>query len=227
MKDIMAKAGKVKMLVLDVDGILSDGKITYDANGIETKSFSVKDGLGIKALRQFGIKTAIITGRRSSMVELRAQEMGVEHVIQGRDDKLVALQELLNEVNAQGEPLQLSDCAYMGDDLPDIKALQSVGFAVTVHNAHAEVIKRVDMVTSQNGGCGAVRELCDLILKGHGYYSEFIAGYLLDSTSLDSTSSESSNHAGDKGSVVNADSNANGNQSDTESPKANQEASDK
>lgn len=179
MKDLMAKAAKVKMLVLDVDGILSDGKITYDANGIESKSFSVKDGIGIKALRQFGIKTAIITGRQSPMVSLRAEEMGIEHVVQGRDDKLVALQELLKQRQAAGEDLALADCAYMGDDLPDIKALQSVGFAVTVHNAHAEVIKRVDMVTSQNGGCGAVRELCDLILKGHGHYAEFIAQYLL------------------------------------------------
>lgn len=180
MKNLIEKAGKVKMLVLDVDGILSDGKIIYDANGVESKAFSVKDGVGIKALSKYGIKTAIITGRNSPMVAKRASETGVDRVVQGRDDKLVALKELLKELQDAGEAIELKDCAYMGDDLPDIKALQSVGFAATVHNAHAEVMKRVDMVTTHDGGCGAVREVCDLILKGHGYYDDFISAYLLD-----------------------------------------------
>ena len=191
MKDIVEKASKVKMLVLDVDGILSDGKIIYDANGVETKAFSVKDGVGIKALGKYGIKTAIITGRNSPMVAKRASETGVDWVVQGRDDKLVALQELLKELQDNGESIELKDCAYMGDDLPDIKALQSVGFAATVHNAHAEVVKRVDMVTSHDGGCGAVREVCDLILKGHGHYDDFISGYLLS----DSDAKEGANQS--------------------------------
>lgn len=181
MKDLLEKASKVKMLVLDVDGILSDGKIIYDANGVETKAFSVQDGIGTKALGKYGIKTAIITGRTSPMVEKRANEIGIDHLVQGRDDKLVALQELLKDLQADGSNISVQDCAYMGDDLPDIKALQSVGFAATVPNAHSEVINRVDMVTTNAGGCGAVREVCDLILKGHGHYDDFIAGYVLKS----------------------------------------------
>lgn len=180
MKNLIQKAAKVKLLVLDVDGVLSDGKIIYDANGVETKAFSVKDGVGIKALKKYQIKTAIITGRSSPMVDKRAQEMGVAHVVQGRDDKLVALKELLAQLHDQGEQIGLQECAYMGDDLPDIKALQSVGFAATVPNAHSEVINRVDMVTTNAGGCGAVREVCDLILKGHGHYDDFISSYLID-----------------------------------------------
>ena len=182
MKNLIDKAGRVKLLVLDVDGVLSDGKIIYDANGVETKAFSVKDGLGIKALKKYGIKTAIITGRSSPMVDKRAQEMGVAYVIQGRDDKLTALQELLAQLQDQGESVTPQDCAYMGDDLPDLKAIQTVGFAATVANAHSEVINRVDMVTTNAGGCGAVREVCDLILKGHGHYDDFLSNYLLAQT---------------------------------------------
>ena len=178
MQDLIKKAGKVKLLVMDVDGILSNGQIIYDANGIETKAFSVQDGVGVKSLARYGILTAIITGRSSAMVNKRATEIGVNYVIQGRDDKLVALTELLASLD---ESLNISavDCAYMGDDLPDIKALQTVGFAATVPNAHAEVINRCDMVTTRAGGYGAVREVCDLILKGHGHYDEFIAHFTL------------------------------------------------
>ena len=178
MQDLIKAAGQVKMLVLDVDGILSNGQIIYDANGIETKAFNVQDGIGTNALKKYGIKTAIITGRTSPMVEKRAKELGVERVVQGRDDKLVALKELLQDMS-----LELKDCAYMGDDLPDIKALQSVGFAATVPNAHKEVLERAMMVTSRAGGAGAVREVCDLILKGHGVYDDFISQYLLEDSS--------------------------------------------
>lgn len=179
MQDLIKKAAQVKLLVLDVDGILSNGQIIYDANGVETKAFSVQDGVGIKSLARYGILTAIITGRSSPMVDKRAQEIGIDYVVQGRDDKLIALNELLASI---GQDLNISaaDCAYMGDDLPDIKALQTVGFAATVPNAHSEVINRCDMVTTRAGGYGAVREVCDLILKGHGHYQDFIARYTLD-----------------------------------------------
>jgi len=175
MQDLIKKAGQVKLLALDVDGILADGQIIYDANGVETKAFFVQDGVGIKALAKYGILTAIITGRDSPMVQKRATELGIDFIIQGRDDKCVALKELLSTLD-----LSLADCAYMGDDLPDIKAMQSVGFAPTVPNAHQEVIKRCDMVTTKAGGFGAVREVCDLILKGHGHYQDFIAQFALD-----------------------------------------------
>lgn len=179
MQDLIKKAGQVKLLVLDVDGILSNGQIIYDANGIETKAFSVQDGVGIKSLAQYGILTAIITGRSSPMVDKRATEIGINYVVQGRDDKLIALTELLASLNKDLN-ISAADCAYMGDDLPDIKALQTVGFAATVPNAHSEVINRCDMITTRAGGYGAVREVCDLILKGHGHYQDFIAHYTLD-----------------------------------------------
>ncbi|WLP95575.1 HAD family hydrolase [Psychrobacter sp. M13] len=178
MQDLIKKAAQVKLLVLDVDGILSNGQIIYDANGVETKAFSVQDGVGIKSLARYGILTAIITGRSSPMVDKRAQEIGIDYVVQGRDDKLIALTELLASI--ENLNISAADCAYMGDDLPDIKALQTVGFAATVPNAHSEVINRCDMVTTRAGGYGAVREVCDLILKGHGHYQDFIARYTLD-----------------------------------------------
>ncbi len=179
MQDLIKKAGQVKLLVLDVDGILSNGQIIYDANGIETKAFSVQDGVGIKSLARYGILTAIITGRSSPMVDKRATEIGIDYVVQGRDDKLVALTELLASLD-KALNISAADCAYMGDDLPDIKALQTVGFAATVPNAHSEVINRCDMITTRAGGYGAVREVCDLILKGHGHYQDFIAHYTLN-----------------------------------------------
>lgn len=181
MQDLIKKAGQVKLMVMDVDGILSNGQIIYDGNGIETKAFSVHDGVGVKSLARYGILTAIITGRSSAMVDKRAAEMGVNYVVQGRDDKLSAFNELLASLDPALN-ITAADCAYMGDDLPDIKAMQTVGFAATVPNAHAEVIKRSDMVTTRSGGTGAVREVCDLILKGHGYYQDFMAHYTLDET---------------------------------------------
>ncbi|MBU5615559.1 HAD-IIIA family hydrolase [Psychrobacter sp. TAE2020] len=179
MQDLIKKAGQVKLLVLDVDGILSNGQIIYDTNGVETKAFSVQDGVGIKSLARYGILTAIITGRNSQMVDKRATEIGINYVVQGRDDKLVALTELLASLDQQLN-ISAADCAYMGDDLPDIKVMQTVGFAATVPNAHSEVINRSDMVTTRAGGYGAVREVCDLILKGHGHYQDFIGQFTLD-----------------------------------------------
>lgn len=178
MQDLIKKAGQVKLLILDVDGILSNGQIIYSADGTETKAFNVQDGVGIKSLKRYGILTAIITGRSSSIVDKRAREIGIDHVIQGRDDKLCALNELLSTLSPTLN-ITAADCAYMGDDLPDIKAMQSVGFAATVPNAHSEVINRSDMVTTREGGHGAVREVCDLILKGHGHYQDFISSYIL------------------------------------------------
>lgn len=173
MKDIFSKAKNVQLLALDVDGILSDGKIIYDANGVETKSFYVQDGVGIKALQKFGVDVAIITGRNSPMVAKRAEELGIKHIIQGRDDKITALTELSEMLN-----ISLEQCAYMGDDLPDIKALQMAGFSASVPNAHSEVIKYVDTVTTRYGGRGAVREVADIILKARGDYDGFIAQYI-------------------------------------------------
>lgn len=174
MQSLLNKAKNVKLLVMDVDGVLSDGQIIYDGNTVETKCFNVQDGFGIQRIHQAGIQTAIITGRTSEIVSHRAKELKITHVVQGREDKLVALKELLAKTG-----ILLEECAYIGDDWPDIKALQSVGFAVAVANANAEVIKRVDMVTTRVGGQGAVRELCDLILKATGHYEAILASYVM------------------------------------------------
>ena len=174
MQSLINKAKNVKLLVMDVDGVLSNGHIIYDANGVETKQFNVQDGFGIQRLHQAGIQTAIITGRSSSIVSHRAKELKITHLVQGREDKLTALNELLASVG-----FSLAHCAYLGDDWPDIKALQSVGFAVTVPNANGEVIKRVDMVTTRAGGQGAVREVCDLILKATGQFDTILGGYVI------------------------------------------------
>lgn len=173
MQNLLTQASHVKLFVMDVDGVLSDGKIIYDANGDETKNFHVQDGFGIELLHKAGIKTAIITGRSSPIVEKRAKELKITHFVQGRPDKLEALNEILANTD-----ITLAECAYIGDDWVDIKAMQAVGFCATVPNAHSEVIKRASMVTTHTGGHGAVREVCDIILKATGNYDKLLAEYV-------------------------------------------------
>ena len=182
MQNLMTKASQIKLLVMDVDGVLSNGQIIYDQNGHETKCFDVQDGFGIECLQKAGFKTAIITGRKSAMVDKRAKELNIDYYLQGRSDKLTALQEILADTD-----ITLAECAYIGDDWVDIKALQAVGFAVAVANAHNEVIKRADMVTTRAGGHGAVRELCDLLLKATGNYETVLAKFLSDEAAVTST----------------------------------------
>lgn len=170
--DILQKAKNIKLFAMDVDGILSDGQIIYNSYEVETKAFFVQDGLGLQALRKFGITLAIITGRSSPMVERRAKELGVAHVIQGRDDKYSQLVRLADELG-----LDLSQCAYMGDDLPDLKAVREAGFGVCVPNGCQETKDVADFITIKTGGHGAVREVCDLILKAQGNYDAFIKQY--------------------------------------------------
>lgn len=172
MQNLLTQASNVKLFVMDVDGVLSDGKIIYDANGVETKNFHVQDGFGIELLHKAGIKTAIITGRSSPIVEKRAKELKISHFVQGRPDKLEALNEILASID-----ITLAECAYIGDDWVDIKAMQAVGFCATVPNAHSEVIKRASMVTTHTGGHGAVREVCDIILKATGNYDTLLANF--------------------------------------------------
>jgi len=166
------KAQSVKLLALDVDGILTDGKIYYGNNGEELKAFNIKDGLGIKLLQRAGVRVAIITGRRSAMVERRAKELGISEVIQGREDKREALNELC-EVNS----LQLSECAYMGDDLPDLGAINAAGLGLTVADAPGTIRKAAQWCSSRNGGDGAVREACEYILHSKGELTTLETGY--------------------------------------------------
>lgn len=155
----MSQNTAIKLLVLDVDGVMSDGKVTYTSDGVELKSFNIKDGVGIKRIQKAGVQTAIITGRVSPMVERRASELGIHHLIQGREDKLTALKELLVSLS-----LDLKDVAYMGDDLPDLEAIASAKIGACPADAAAAVRSKADWVSSLGGGDGCVREFCDHIL---------------------------------------------------------------
>lgn len=149
----------IRLLVLDVDGVMTDGSVTYSTDGHELKTFNIKDGLGIKMIQQAGIRTAIITGRKSSCVERRARELGIADLVQGREDKLVALEAL-----CQQQGLRLEECAYMGDDLPDLRAIRAAGLGLTVADAVDAVRESADWCSDFPGGRGAVRQACEWLL---------------------------------------------------------------
>lgn len=172
MSQLLANAKNIKLFAFDVDGIFTDGRIIYDSNGAETKTFYVQDGLGVQGLMNAGITVALITGRTSSMVDRRAQELGIHHVIQGQDDKLNALTQLAKELD-----IPLAQCAYMGDDLIDVTAISKVGLGVSVPNGCDEAKAAADYITTKLGGSGAVREICDLVLKTCGYYDKHLASF--------------------------------------------------
>ncbi|MEP4485767.1 MAG: HAD-IIIA family hydrolase [Halioglobus sp.] len=157
------RATCIRLVALDVDGVLTDGRIYYGANQEELKAFNIKDGLGIKLLQRDGITVAIITGRSSAMVDRRAAELGIEHVVQGREDKLTALKELCAQLD-----IALSECAYMGDDLPDLSAIAAAGLGLTVADANISVVDQANWQSNLCGGDGAVREACDFILSCRG-----------------------------------------------------------
>ncbi|ALC16078.1 3-deoxy-D-manno-octulosonate 8-phosphate phosphatase [Desulfuromonas soudanensis] len=166
------RLAKIRLLLLDVDGIMTDGRIVYDNNGIETKSFDVKDGHGLKLLQRAGIRIGIITGRQSEVVAFRARELDIDILYQGVKDKLVPYREILDNLGL-GE----GEVAYMGDDVVDLPILRRVGFAATVADAVPEVAPLVHYVTGKKGGRGAVREVCDLILKEGGHWEGVTARY--------------------------------------------------
>lgn len=167
-----ARARRLRLLALDVDGVLTDGRIIYGNEGEELKAFNIKDGLGIKALQRSGIRVALITGRRSAIVERRARELGIGHVVQGREDKLVALRELCASLG-----VGLADCAYMGDDLPDLAAVEAAGLGLTVADGCRAVRRAADWCSSLPGGAGAVREACDALLEARDELAALEAGY--------------------------------------------------
>lgn len=173
MDDVMKKAAGIRLLVLDVDGVLTDGRLYFSEDGNELKTFDTQDGHGIKMLQQAGIPAAIITGRNTQLVERRARNLGIAHLLQGREDKLVALRELTATLG-----LPLEAVAYVGDDWPDLPALLAAGLGVAVANAHEELRQRADHVTRLPGGRGAVREVCDLVLRAQDRYAAVLAPYL-------------------------------------------------
>ncbi len=150
----------IKLAAFDVDGVMTDGSITYDENGLEYKTFNSKDGHGLAELSKEGVITAIITGRTSAAVERRAKDVNITEIYQGVKDKAAVLDELLQKYN-----LTLAEVAYMGDDIPDICILEKVELAGCPKDAVQEVKDVVNFEADKNGGCGAVREFCDCILK--------------------------------------------------------------
>ncbi|MBC3861249.1 HAD family hydrolase [Undibacterium jejuense] len=173
MKDAIQKAARIKLMIFDVDGILTDGSLHFGPDGEALKTFNVLDGQGIRLLQNAGIATAIISARSSAIVSKRASDLGITHVRQGIHDKKSTFMDLLAELNLAG-----NECGFIGDDVIDLPVLSRVGFAASVPNGHAEVRSRVDYVTSATGGKGAVREVCDFILKAQNKYELALAEYL-------------------------------------------------
>lgn len=172
MTSIKNRTAGIRLLALDVDGVLTDGRIYYSNSGDELKAFNIKDGLGIKLLQQAGVTVAIITGRQSEIVTRRARELGIENVVQGREDKHQALLELCR-VNG----FSIEQCAYMGDDLPDLGAIKAAGLGMTVADASSTVRDAADWCSRYDGGCGAVREACEFILSAKGVWSALAAEF--------------------------------------------------
>jgi len=172
MQSILQKARTIRLLALDCDGVLTDGRLYYGNAGEEMKAFNILDGHGIKMLRATGIETAIITGRKSELVQRRAKELGITALLQGREDKLVALRELLADTD-----IGLDAVAYCGDDLPDLAAMLAVGLGIAPANANAAVRERAAWVTQAAGGAGAVREITDLLMQAQGTLDQAIAKY--------------------------------------------------
>ena len=156
-------AAGIELVVFDVDGVFTDGRLYYSAEGETLKVFHVHDGQGVKRLLKAGVQVAVISGRESAAVARRMRDLGIVHVFQGDEDKLPVFERLLREFG-----LDAKRAACVGDDLPDLPLMQRVGLAVTVPNAHPAVLAKAQMVTRARGGEGAVREVCDLILDARG-----------------------------------------------------------
>lgn len=165
-------AQKIKLVLLDVDGVLTDGRLYYGNAGEELKAFDIQDGLGIKLLQRGGIKVGIITGRSSELVKRRAQELAIDPLIQGREDKLTALNELLEKMT-----IDLEEIAFVGDDLPDLAVIRRVGLGITPANGNHLVASQALWQTKKSGGSGAVREVAELILSAQGKLESLLATY--------------------------------------------------
>ncbi|WP_277058097.1 HAD family hydrolase [Trichlorobacter lovleyi] len=163
------KLKHIELLLLDVDGVMTDGRIIWDANGTEIKFFNVKDGHGIKLVQRAGIQVGIITGRVSPVVDLRAKELGIEILYQGSLRKQESYDEIKRRTGLADHQI-----AYMGDDVIDVPVMRRVGFSAAPADALPEVLKVADYVACARGGWGAVRELCDLLLKGRGMWQELV-----------------------------------------------------
>ncbi len=170
---LVEKAKKLKLLILDVDGVLTDGKLFFDNQGNEYKSFHARDGHGIKLLRQTGVEVAVISGRKSASVALRMKNLGIEHVYQGHEHKVAAFNEIIEKLAITPE-----QAAHVGDDVLDLPVMIRAGLAIAVNDANFAVKQRADWVTTLPGGQGAVREVCDFIMQAQGTFDSVLSTYL-------------------------------------------------
>ena len=170
--EIYALAREIKLLALDVDGVLTDGRLYFSNSGEEIKSFSTLDGQGIKLLQSSGVVVALITARSSQLVSNRAANLGIQYVLQGSENKLEALTGIMHKLD-----LDFSQVAYVGDDLPDLACIRKVGLGITVPNGHWLIRKMAFCCTTQTGGAGAVREVCDWVLLAQGNFDDAVADY--------------------------------------------------
>jgi 3-deoxy-D-manno-octulosonate 8-phosphate phosphatase (KDO 8-P phosphatase) len=173
MQDIYLKARPVRLAIFDVDGVLTDGGLYYSDSGEETKVFDVRDGHGLKMLQTSGVALAIITSRKSQCVARRAENLGIDLLFQGVEDKLQTFESLAARLG-----LQPAQCAYMGDDWVDLPVLRRCGLALSVPEAPAAVRERVHYVTRAGGGRGAAREACELIMNAQGTFEAQLASFL-------------------------------------------------
>jgi 3-deoxy-D-manno-octulosonate 8-phosphate phosphatase (KDO 8-P phosphatase) len=170
---LLLRAQGVRVAFFDVDGVLTDGGLFFTESGETIKRFSTLDGHGLKMLQKAGITPAVITGRDSAPLRTRLQALGISHVRYGTEDKAPAAQEILNELG-----LEWSQAAHMGDDWPDMAVMTRAAFACAPNNAHIEVKAIAHYVTQRDGGHGAVREFCDLLLIASGRYADLLRGYV-------------------------------------------------
>lgn len=160
---VIDKAQQIKLFICDIDGVFSDGRIYLGNDGEELKAFHTKDGYGIKALGASGVDVAVITGRQSAIVHNRMTALNVKHIVQGKENKLPALKEILTQTNYSPEQV-----AYIGDDMPDYECMAYVGLSIAVNDAHPQILQLAHYTTFTKGGFGAVREVCDLIMQTQG-----------------------------------------------------------
>ena len=167
------RAKRLKLMIFDVDGVLTDGGLRYGPEGELIKTFNALDGHGIKLLQKSGVRTAIISARQSPIVTRRATDLGISILLQGVEDKRSAFEKMIADLKLTPE-----ECGFMGDDVIDLPVMTRVGFAISVPNGHAEVRSRAHYVAQAHGGNGAVREVCDFILRAQDNYDSALAPYL-------------------------------------------------
>ena len=173
MKDILDKASRIRLLIFDVDGVLTDGSLFLGDDGQEYKAFNSRDGHGIKMLQKYGVTIGIITGRTSKVVEYRMANLGITHVYQGKLEKIPAYEELIKEVGVTPE-----ETAYVGDDVVDLPVMRKVGLAIAVQDAHPLVLKHSHWQTPSGGGRGAARDVCEMLMEARGVLKVEMDSYL-------------------------------------------------